>query len=286
MGEVTTPVSGYDTAILACFAHPDDETFRTGGVLAQVAGEGHRTALVCATRGEAGEIAEPDLASAETLSDVRERELRCAAAALGVSELIFLDYRDSGMEGTPENNDRRAFINAPEDEVVRKLVGIVRRLRPQALLTFDPSGGYGHPDHIAIHKHTLAAFVAAGDAEAYVEEGDAWQPQRLFYPVFLRSTFWPLREALRAMGADTSMFDRIDAKGMWWPEDNVDLELDVSAYVDAKWQALLCHRTQIGPEHPFRRAARDAVMGMMRTEHFALAMPSLGPGARVDRLLP
>ncbi|MCB0240613.1 MAG: PIG-L family deacetylase, partial [Anaerolineae bacterium] len=103
----------------------------------------------------------------ETLWRVRQDELRCAADNLGVHDLIFLNYRDSGMAGTEQNADPRAYINAPAEEVVRRLVGIIREQRPQVVITFDPSGAYGHPDHIAIHNHTVAAFHAAGDSAQF-----------------------------------------------------------------------------------------------------------------------
>ncbi|MER3515271.1 MAG: GlcNAc-PI de-N-acetylase, partial [Chloroflexota bacterium] len=153
-------------SLLSVFAHPDDESFGVGGTLAYYAAQGHRVALG-ATRGDVGEIADPALATPQTLGDVRTAELNCAAQVLGVSKIILLGYRDSGMAGTPENQDPRAFMNAPAEEVVERLVGIIRRLRPQVVITFDPYGGYGHPDHIAIHRHTVAAFHAAGDPARY-----------------------------------------------------------------------------------------------------------------------
>ena len=104
--------------LLALFAHPDDEAFGSGGTLAHYAASGTMTALVCSTNGDVGEIADPALATPETLWQVRQDELRCAAGMLGVQELIFLGYRDSGMVGTPENEDPRAYINVPADEVV------------------------------------------------------------------------------------------------------------------------------------------------------------------------
>ncbi len=123
--------------LLATFAHPDDEGFGTGGTLAHYAAAGGQAGLVCATRGEVGEISDPDLATPETLPEVREAELRCAGQKLGLSELTFLGYRDSGMAGTPENEDLRAFANAPAAEVVARLVGLIRRWRPQVIVTFD-----------------------------------------------------------------------------------------------------------------------------------------------------
>lgn len=132
-------------SLLLCLAHPDDESFGSGGMMAMYATQGVNVSLVCATRGEVGEISDPTLATPDTLSQVREAELRCACETLGVNEPIFLGYRDSGMAGTDDNHHSDAFANAPAEAVVPHLVEIIRRLRPQVVVTFDPSGGYGHP---------------------------------------------------------------------------------------------------------------------------------------------
>lgn len=270
--------------LLAVYAHPDDESFGTGGMLARYAAEGVRVALVCATRGEAGEIADPSLATPETLGRVREAELRCAAETLGLTELIILDYRDSGMAGSPDNRHPRALINAPADEVVSQLVGIIRRLRPQVVVTFEPNGGYGHPDHIAIHRHTVAAFHAAADPARYPEQGATWQPSRLFYTSIPRSFFVKLRDRLAALGRDTSFFDRFEAEGFGWPDEEIHVTLDVGAAFEAKWMAFHCHRTQFGPDHLFRLLPEDEIRQMMRYEHFAQAWPPLGRGHRLSDL--
>ena len=143
-------------SLLAVFAHPDDETFGGGGLLARYAAEGVRVSMVCAPRGEVGEISDPSLATRENLGEVRERELRDACRVLGIEEPIILGYRDSGMAGTSDNANPRAFSQADQEEVVEKVVEIIRRERPHVLVTFDPNGGYGHPDHIRIHQATLA----------------------------------------------------------------------------------------------------------------------------------
>ena len=151
-------------SLMAVFAHPDDESFGIGGTLARYGADpGVRVVLVCATRGEAGEISNPELASSERLGEVREQELRCACRTLGVEDLFFLDYRDSGMAGTAENEDPRALAQADFDEAVGKIVAHIRREQPDVVVTFDENGGYGHPDHIAIHHLTKAAFAAAAD---------------------------------------------------------------------------------------------------------------------------
>ncbi len=261
-------------SLLAVFAHPDDEAFGTGGTLARYASAGVATTLVCATRGEAGEIAEGVEATPETLGQVREDELRCASDTIGVRELIFLDYCDSGMAGTTVNQDPASFINAPAEEVISQLVGIIRRIRPQIVITFEPNGGYGHPDHIAIHKHTVAAFHAAADPHRYPELGPAWQAQRLFYTAIPRSFFRRMAEEMRGLGMDMSEYGWLeDANDGGWPDEEVTAVIDVTATVEAKWSALYCHRTQFGPGNLFRRLPDATVKELMRYESYAQAWP-------------
>jgi len=267
-------------SILAVFAHPDDEAFGTGGTLACYAAAGADVYLVCATRGEAGEISDPSFATPETLGEVREGELRCAAETVGIKELIFLDYRDSGMAGTPENDHPDAFINAPGDEVVPRLVGIIRRLRPDIVVTFEPDGGYGHPDHIAIHQHTVAAFHSAGNPEELPELGPVWQAKRLFYTSIPRSFFLEMRKQMEELGMDTSDFERFDDPNVGWPDELVNVSIDVTDSVDEKWGALECHRTQFGPANLFRRLPDERVKKLMSVEHFALAWPEPKAGEK------
>jgi LmbE family N-acetylglucosaminyl deacetylase len=271
-------------SLLAVFAHPDDEAFGTGGTLSRYAVQGTPVYLVCATRGEVGEISDPSLATPETLGEVRAGELRCAAETIGVRELIFLDYRDSGMEGTPENQDARAFINAPAAEVVDRLVAIIRRLRPMVVATFEPYGGYGHPDHIAIHKHTVTAFHAAADPAYQPQLGQAWQAQRLYYTAIPRSFFLEMRQRMQSLGLDTSALERFDDPKVGWPDEQVHVTLNVSSTVESKWEALNCHRTQFGPGNLFRRLPDADVRQLMSREHFSLAWPEPRPGLRLPDL--
>lgn len=259
--------------LLACFAHPDDEAFGTGGTLARYAAQGYEVYLVCATRGEAGEISDPEFATPLTLGAVREAELRCAAETMGIAEPIFLNYRDSGMAGSAENDDPRAFINIPAEQVVAQLVQIIRQVKPQVVVTFEPYGGYGHPDHIAIHRHTIAAFHAAADANQYPALGDSWQVDRLFYTAIPRRMILTMREQLIAIGADVSDLDAFDDPSRGWPEDQIHLIEDVSETVHAKWSALECHRTQFGPGNLFRRLPKEQVIQLMSKEYFAQAWP-------------
>lgn len=274
-------------SLLAIFAHPDDEVLGSGGTLARYAAEEVRVALVVATRGEAGEIQRPGTATPETLPQVREQEMRCSAQALGISELIFLDHRDSGMAGTPENEHPQAFINAPAEAVVERLTGIIRRLQPQVMVTFEPYGGYGHPDHIAVHRRTLAAFEAAADGSRYPAQGPAWQTQRLFYPILPVSLFVEMKRRVAARGGDVSGYDEIierQSAEETWPDDEIHVEMDVQAFVDRKWEAWNCHRTQFGPDSRFRRLPDEEMKELLSREHFAQARPVPGGGRQVDHL--
>lgn len=278
--ETNLPRSTFDSSpptILATFAHPDDETFGSGGTFARYAAAGSRVVLVCTTRGEVGEISDPALATPETLGEVREGELRCAAAALGISEVIFLGYRDSGMIGTAENDDERAYIKAPADEVVRRLAGIIRTERPAVIVTFDPTGGYGHPDHIAIHHQTTAALQAAADAACAPELGPAWQAARLCYVAIPRSGFRQMRDALAAHGEDVSLFDRFEESGAGTADEDIHIRIDVTEHVPAKEAAFACHRTQFGGDGPFQRVPREVMQRIMSTEHFSIGWPATAP---------
>lgn len=271
-------------SLLAVFAHPDDEAFGSGGALSRYASAGVRVTLVCATRGEVGEISDPALATPETLAIVREGELRAAARALGIQDVRFLDYRDSGMAGTPDNDNPAAFVNAPAEQVIAQLVAIIREVQPQVVLTFDPNGGYGHPDHIAIHTHTVAAFHAAADRARYPQAGAAWQPARLLYTVIPRAAWRAMRDQLATEGVDTSQFDNIDASAIAWPDDQIQFRLDVTPMVAAKWAALNAHRTQFGPDNFFRKMPEATAQQLLSREHFAQAWPEPATGVEADDL--
>jgi len=267
--------------LLAVFAHPDDESFGIGGTLARYAAEGVRVVLACATLGEAGEINDPSLGTKGQLAEIRERELRCACDVLGISELHFLGYRDSGMAGSPDNDDPRSLVQADPAKVVGKIVRVIRQVRPQMVVTFDESGGYGHPDHMAIHRHTVAAFQAAGDPSQYPEHLvmglKPHVPQKLYFTALPRRFFRGLVQRLKEMGfADRIAGFDWESRGI--PDELCTFEIDVSAYVDIKLQAFQCHRSQLSPNSTFSRIPPEVRWDFMGTECFSLPGSRLGPG--------
>jgi LmbE family N-acetylglucosaminyl deacetylase len=267
--------------LLAVFAHPDDESFGIGGTLARYAAEGVRVVLACATMGEAGKVHDPSLGTREQLAEIRERELCCACDVLGISELHLLGYRDSGMAGSPDNDDPRALVQADPAEVVGKIVRVIRQVRPQVVITFEEGGGYGHPDHIAIHHHTLAAFQAAGDPGRYPEHLvmglEPHLSQRLYFTALPRRFFRGLAQRLKEMGfADHLAGFDWESRGV--PDELCTTEIDVSDYVDIKLQAFQCHRSQFSRNGPFGPIPLEVRWDFMSTECFSLAGSWLEPG--------
>lgn len=271
--------------LLALYAHPDDETL-ISGTLARYASEGVEVTLVCATRGEVGEISDPALATAETLGTVREGELRCATKAIGINDPIFLNYRDSGMIGTQENQHADAFMNAVAADVVAKLVAIIRDRQPQVVVTFDETGGYGHPDHIAIWRHAHAAVEAAADKSYGGGDRGPWQVSRIVYGMFPRSMFARMREILVANEQDVTELDAFLDRGLGTDDDQIHIVTDVSAFMDRKTAARDCHRTQFGGENFFSRVGEAEMRRMMSNEHFSIGWPTPAPGTREADLFP
>ncbi len=263
-------------SLLAVYAHPDDEVFGAGGTLARYAGQGARVVLACATRGEVGEISDPSLATPDTLGEVRERELREAGKALGIADIRFLGYRDSGMAGAPENDDPRCYYRADPDTAVRQIVALMREIRPQVVITFEPFGGYGHPDHIAVSRYTTAAFDAAGDAARYPDSGPVWQPRRLFYSLIPNRFFRELRERMEQLGLDTSHIRRPDEIPGRPPDEVITTVMDVADFTAAKWAAANAHRTQFGPNSLFRQVPEAMIQQMIAQEYFIQARPNDG----------
>ncbi len=270
--------------LLAVLAHPDDESFGMGGTLALYARRGVAVHLICATRGEAGTTDPEHLKGFASLAERREAELRCAAEKLGLSQVHFLGYRDSGMPGSPDNQHPQALINAPVEEVAERILALIRQLHPQVVLTFDPIGGYKHPDHIAIHRATVLAFEQARERLSPEQA-----PRKLYYHIFPRKG---MRIAVRLMpllGQDPRR---------WGKNGDIDLVklveegdfpthalIDYREVAEAKAAASACHASQLGGG-PSLRGPLAWLMRWGRrpnTDYFMRAFPPPQPGMPPER---
>lgn len=237
--------------LLAVLAHPDDESFGFGGTLALYSRQGVDTYLVCATRGEAGSIDDSQVDGFNDLTAKRTAELDCASSILGLKDVIYLGYRDSGMSGSADNKHPDAQINHPLDEVAGQVVGYIRKLRPDVVLTFDSQGGYKHPDHIHIHQATVMAFRRADDPSFHPEAGQPFKPGALYFQVFPR---WFLKVAtclLPLFGKDPSKWGRngdINLSELADVSFPVHVRLDIQKVSAIKNAASACHASQGGGE--------------------------------------
>lgn len=259
--------------LLAIHAHPDDEVFGTGGVFARAADEGMRTVLICATGGEEGEIRDPARDTPEEharLAETRAEELRRSTKILGIEELHFLGYRDSGMLGTPANERAGNFLRADRDEVIRRVVRFIRQLRPDVLVTYDERGGYGHPDHVTAHQVTTAAAEVAGISDRYPELGlPVWSVPKYYNSANPRSRWHWIGEQMRARGiAPESTDSDYDFEAYLTPDELVTTRIDVSSYVPRKHAALREHETQVSQDDWLNSMPHDLTEFLLGTESF------------------
>lgn len=274
--------------LLAVMAHPDDESFGIGGTLALYARRGVDVFLVCGTRGEAGEMPESMLQGFQSIAEKREAELRCAGGILGIKSIRFLGYRDSGMAGSPDNTHPQALAAQPEAVVAGEIARIIRELQPDVVITFDPIGGYHHPDHIAIHNTTVRAFEMAADDNFILEGLTAFQPKKLYFQTmsrsFLRFAVW----MLRVMGRDPRRFGSngdIDLQAIAEVDFPISARINCREVASVRDAASACHasqggggmgggflgwvRRQFGYTEVFMRAYPSYVDGKIETDLFS-----------------
>ena len=221
-------------------AHPDDEAIACGGTMAMAAEAGHRVVLVTATAGECGEVADGLLEPGESLGERRRKELAEAAAILGVARVEILGYRDSGMIGTPENEDPHCFWQTPVDEAASQLARILAEERPDAFTVYDDHGNYGHPDHIQVHRVGVRAAEMAAVGRVY---------EATMNRDHLRRLMSRAAELGFGDGADLPDMDDIgDQMGL--PEELITTVVDVSGHLEVKRRAMAAHASQIA-EHSF-----------------------------------
>ena len=241
--------------LMTVHAHPDDESSKGPGTVARYHAQGVHTVLVCCTGGEEGEILNPAMDTPENRARViqlRKEELARAAVIIGYDEVVQLGYRDSGMPGTEANANPASFAQAPLDEAVGRLVAVIRRTRPQVIVTYgDEQSGYPHPDHLRDHEISVIAFEAAGDPDAYPDAGPAWEPSKLYYTTFSRRRFQAIHEKFLELGLESPFDEKWRERWEKMPEDRFTTSIDVTGFADVRRQALLAHGTQVDPTSKF-----------------------------------
>jgi LmbE family N-acetylglucosaminyl deacetylase len=274
--------------LVSILAHPDDETFGMGGTLALYAERGVDVHLICATRGEAGEIDPEFKETIKSAACLRTQELRCAADILGIKHLHMLNYLDSGMPGSEANQHPKALAAQPVEKVAKEVAHLIRQIKPDVVLTFDPIGGYRHPDHIAIHNATVQAFgLAASDIFEDPEGLPPFQPNRLYFHTIGRSFIKMMVWVLRLIGRDPHKFGRnqdIDLVALTNVKFPTHVRVDYSPVKDKREKAAECHASQGGMQmnKGFRGFVTKLFGGHYETFMQAYPEPEDGQKVRKD----
>lgn len=239
--------------LLAIHAHPDDESSKGSGTMARYAAENVRVVLVCATGGEEGDVLNPHMDQPgikERMKELRAAELETACDILGVEHIYQLGYRDSGMPGNEANKHPESFVSADPDEVVGRLVKIIRDERPEVVLGYDESRGYEHPDHVRVHELGTRAFHAAGDPDKYPEAGEPWRPSKLYYfATFNKQRMLRLHESSLQEGIESPFAEWLEEwEEAGFVDPEITTQVDVGDYIELRSKALLAHATQIDPD--------------------------------------
>ncbi len=266
--------------LLSVHAHPDDEASKGAPTVARYHSEGVHTVLVCCTGGEEGDILNPAMDTPEVRADIgriRLAELKASTDIIGYDETVLLGYRDSGMPDSEANKNPASFAQAPLEEAVGKLVEVIRRERPQVILTYgDDHSGYPHPDHIRVHDISIRAFDSAGDPDAFPEAGPPFTPSKLYYSVWPASRFRAIHARFLELGLESPFDEKWLARV---EHDEVyTTTIDIDGFQDVRGEALRAHATQVDPNSPFWFGLPpEAMRDINATEVFLLAQSRVGP---------
>jgi mycothiol S-conjugate amidase len=273
--------------LMAVHAHPDDESSKGAATMARYAAEGVDVLVVTCTGGERGSVLNPKLDRPdvwENISEIRRAEMEAARAILGVDQ-AWLGFVDSGLpEGDPlPPLPDGCFALEDVQAAAGPLVRLIREFRPHVVLTYDEDGGYPHPDHVMCHKISVVAFDAAGDPEQFPEEGEPWQPLKLYYHhTFTKEKFTALHEGMIAAGLESPYAEMIER----WEDDERDkghritTRVECAAYFQVRDDALRAHATQVDPDGFWFRAPLEVQQRVWPTEDFELVR------AVVDTMVP
>ena len=281
--------------LLIVHAHPDDETIGTGATMAKYASEGTAVTLVTCTLGEEGEILVPGLEHLaadkdDTLGQFRIAELNAACDVLGVADHRFLGgagrWRDSGMIGTPENENPQCFWRADFDELTAAMVAVIREVRPQVVATYDENGAYGHPDHIQANRVTVAGVEKAADPTYRPELGKPWTVSKLYWTAIPKSVLAEGMRIMREAGHDFLQADDVEELPMGTPDKLVTTAVDGSEFLPKKIAAMKAHATQIAADGPFFALADGVGQNAFGVEFYQLVRGAAVPAEGVTDDLP
>ncbi|MCQ9351911.1 mycothiol conjugate amidase Mca [Corynebacterium sp. 153RC1] len=265
--------------LLAIHAHPDDESSKGAATMAKYAAAGHEVMVLTCTGGERGDILNPAMdrpGVLENITAIRKEEMAQAISALGVQHHRWLGYVDSGLpEGDPlPPLPEGCFALADTDEVVQKVVQVIREFRPEVIITYDENGGYPHPDHLKVHEVSMIAWERAGDPTYHLELGEPWEPKKLYYTHgFIRQRMKMFHDLLLSQQQPSPYEDMLAR----WEEHKADImarvttQINAAEFFDARDAALRAHATQIDPAGAFFATPTDVQRRLWPTEEFELA---------------
>ena len=256
--------------LMCVFAHPDDESLATGGVLIRYATEGIGTYLVTATRGERGRFGDgSERPGPEIVGRTREAELLAAATELGLREVRFLDYPDGALD------------TVDPAQAIEKIAGHLRRIKPHVVITFGPDGAYGHPDHIAISQLTTAAIACAADPSFRTPSatGGPHRVSKLYYIAWSAKKWAAYQAALRKL---TITVDGVERQVVPWPDWAVTTVIDTSRVWHTVWRAVACHKTQMAIYSKFQELSEEHQSSLWGTQEFYRASSSVNGGRTLE----
>lgn len=265
--------------ILALHAHPDDESSKGAGTVAKYVAQGDRAVLVTATGGEAGDILNPEMdrpGIAENLAEVRAAELAEAARIIGFEDVVMLGYRDSGMPESPHNGHADAFCGQPFDEVLGRIVRVIRRERPHVVLGYDAHEFYPHPDHLRVHELSMALVDAAADEDRFPDAGEPWQIQKLYAPVFTIERITTLHQAMLETTGESPFEYWLERLDDVTEPDRKLTRVDTAGFIEVGRDALRAHRTQVDPDGFWFAVPTRVVETVYPWEDFELLYSAVG----------
>lgn len=258
--------------LLCVHPHPDDESIACGGVIARYLDEGARVVVVTCTGGEEGDNQSGIDLGGRDMTEVRRRELDAALDALGVTEHEWLGFRDSGMAGEDTNDHPDSFAAADTDEAAGRLAAIIRRVRPDVVVSDDAMGTYGHPDHVKAHDTAVRSTELAAREDAGID-GEVWRVPKRYVVAFPQSRLLALHERMLAEGLSSPFGEEpLDAAELPFgvPDDEVTTVVDIRPWMERKRAALRAHASQIGPDSFFLNLPDDLAQQVFGREHFVL----------------